>query len=71
MSENKFDLREPEEADRGPFQASTADYEATRRRKALCLRNALTIVERFGMNPISKEMIALAVSCFSIQSFFL
>ena len=62
MDEDKFKLKEPEEADRGPFQASKADYEATRRRKALCLKNALTIVERFGTNPVSKEMIALAVS---------
>lgn len=57
-----FGLREPKEADRGPFQASKADFETTRRRKALCLKNALTIVERFGMNPVSEEMIALAVS---------
>ncbi|KAL5965456.1 putative RNA polymerase II subunit B1 CTD phosphatase RPAP2 [Taenia solium] len=56
-----FELREPKEADKGPFQASRADFETTRRRKALCLKNALTIVERFGMNPVSKEMVALAL----------
>ncbi|VDM22266.1 unnamed protein product [Hydatigera taeniaeformis] len=56
-----FELRQPKEADRGPFQASRADFETTRRRKALCLKNALTIVERFGMNPVSEEMVALAL----------
>ncbi|KAL5108761.1 putative RNA polymerase II subunit B1 CTD phosphatase RPAP2 [Taenia crassiceps] len=60
MSED-FKLREPKQSDKGPFQASKADFETTRRRKALCLKNALTIVERFGMNPVSEEMVALAL----------
>ncbi|KAH9284133.1 putative RNA polymerase II subunit B1 CTD phosphatase Rpap2 [Echinococcus granulosus] len=57
----EFELRESKEADKGPFQASRADFDTTRRRKALCLKNALTIVERFGMNPVSEEMVAIAL----------
>ncbi|VDD82387.1 unnamed protein product [Mesocestoides corti] len=61
MAGKDLNLKEPDDSDRGPFQASKSDFDATRRRKALCLKNALTIVERFGMNPITVEMVGIAL----------
>lgn len=62
MAVKEFKLHDPLDFERGPFQASKEDYEATRRRKALCLKNFMIIVERFALNPVTKEMIAIAVS---------
>lgn len=44
-----------------PFQASNADKEATRKRKALFLRQVLVIADRFSRNPVSFTMLASAI----------
>ncbi|OON22064.1 DnaJ domain protein [Opisthorchis viverrini] len=46
-----------------PFQASNADKEATRKRKALFLRQVLVIADRFSRNPVSFTMLASAHFC--------
>ncbi|KAM7535787.1 hypothetical protein Aperf_G00000094506 [Anoplocephala perfoliata] len=69
MTAKEFKLHDPSDLERGPFQASKADYEATRRRKALCLRNFMIIVERFALNPVTKEMIAIALPWLEREQF--
>nr|CDS31605.1 hypothetical protein HmN_000373250 [Hymenolepis microstoma] len=69
MNGRKFKLAEPSTTERGPFQASKQDYEATRRRKALCLKNFMRIVERFGRNPVTEEMVAVALPWLEREQF--
>lgn len=45
-----------------PFQGLNDDKIATRKRKALFLRQALCIVERFAHNPVTPTMMSAAVS---------
>ncbi|VUZ53461.1 unnamed protein product [Hymenolepis diminuta] len=69
MADEELKLDEPSERERGPFQARKEDYEATRRRKALCLKNFMKIVERFAQNPVTAEMLAIALPWLEREQF--
>ncbi|VDN15911.1 unnamed protein product, partial [Dibothriocephalus latus] len=64
------DAASPSEEECAPFQLPTDVAKETTKRKAICLKTALAIVERCGRNPITPEMVASIVSQLSILSFF-